>query len=205
MLSLLRLWFNPWPPGLRASTFHRHGKNKKNDDDLDHFFFLERVFWSNDSYQDRTHCRFKFLLPNQERTDLQLVLFPLTKDQGLISRNNPQLALRVFNICVFRKGSCQTNTCPKREFIKCKGRNCLISIVLEEGTQLYISLFTWMKLRCYSYDQDIAIQWQVVWAINQNTFFFFCFLGPHPRHMEVPRLRVESELQLLAYTTVTAT
>ena len=37
------------------------------------------------------------------------------------------------------------------------------------------------------------------------SFFFFCFLGPHPRHMEVPRLGVQSELELLAYTTVTAT
>ena len=26
-------------------------------------------------------------------------------------------------------------------------------------------------------------------------FLFFCFLGPHPRHMEVPRLGVQSELQ----------
>ena len=33
---------------------------------------------------------------------------------------------------------------------------------------------------------------------------FFVFLGPHLLHMEVPRLGVESELQLLAYTTVTA-
>ena len=36
-------------------------------------------------------------------------------------------------------------------------------------------------------------------------FFFFCFfsfLGPHPQHTEVPRLGVESELQLLAYTTM---
>ena len=32
-------------------------------------------------------------------------------------------------------------------------------------------------------------------------FFLFCFFGPHPRHMEVPRLRVKSELELLAYTT----
>ena len=31
------------------------------------------------------------------------------------------------------------------------------------------------------------------------------FLGPHPRHLEVPRLGVESELQLSAYTTATAT
>ena len=35
--------------------------------------------------------------------------------------------------------------------------------------------------------------------------FFSCFLGPHPQHMEVPRLGVESELQLPAYTTATAT
>ena len=34
---------------------------------------------------------------------------------------------------------------------------------------------------------------------------FIWFLGPHPQHMEVPRLRVESELQLPAYTTATAT
>ena len=31
-------------------------------------------------------------------------------------------------------------------------------------------------------------------------FFFLVFLGPHPGHMEVPRLGVELELQLLAYT-----
>ena len=36
-------------------------------------------------------------------------------------------------------------------------------------------------------------------------FFFLVFLGPHLRHMEVPRLGVEAELQLPAYTTATAT
>ena len=35
--------------------------------------------------------------------------------------------------------------------------------------------------------------------------FFFCFLGLHPWHMEVPRLGVESELRLLASTPATAT
>ena len=35
--------------------------------------------------------------------------------------------------------------------------------------------------------------------------FIYCFLGPHLQHVEVPRLRVKSELQLLAYTTATAT
>ena len=36
-------------------------------------------------------------------------------------------------------------------------------------------------------------------------FFFFYFLGPHLWHMDVPRLGVESELHLQAYTTATAT
>jgi len=39
-------------------------------------------------------------------------------------------------------------------------------------------------------------------------FFFFVFLpylGPIPQHMEIPRLGVESELQVPAHTTATAT
>ena len=36
------------------------------------------------------------------------------------------------------------------------------------------------------------------------SFFFFGFLGPYLWHMEVPRLGVELELQVLAYTTATA-
>ena len=38
-----------------------------------------------------------------------------------------------------------------------------------------------------------------------NSFSFFVFSGPHLRHMEVPRLGVELELHLLAYTTARAT
>ena len=34
---------------------------------------------------------------------------------------------------------------------------------------------------------------------------FVCFLGPHLWHMEVPRVGIRLELQLLAYATVTAT
>ena len=42
--------------------------------------------------------------------------------------------------------------------------------------------------------------------ILQTFIYFVClFLGPHPWHMEVPRLRVDSELQLPASTTATAT
>ena len=35
-------------------------------------------------------------------------------------------------------------------------------------------------------------------------FLSFVFLGPYPWHMEVPRLWIELELQLLAYTTATS-
>ena len=40
---------------------------------------------------------------------------------------------------------------------------------------------------------------------TKQYLFYFSFSGPHPRHMEVPRLGVKSELQLPAYTTATAT
>ena len=48
------------------------------------------------------------------------------------------------------------------------------------------------------------------WVVSVITFCFvlFCFvlfLAPYPRYMEGPRLRVESELQLRAYTAATAT
>ena len=51
----------------------------------------------------------------------------------------------------------------------------------------------------------------LIWFFSFLPFFlsvclsFFCFLGPHPWHIEVPRLGAESELQLLADTTATAT
>ena len=35
--------------------------------------------------------------------------------------------------------------------------------------------------------------------------YLFVCLGPHPQHMKVPRLGVESELQMPANTTATAT
>ena len=44
----------------------------------------------------------------------------------------------------------------------------------------------------------------VPWVWPQQNFFFGLFLGPHPRHMEVPRLGIDLELWLPAYTTATA-
>ena len=42
-------------------------------------------------------------------------------------------------------------------------------------------------------------------SIYYFILFYFCFLGLHLWHMEVPRLGVESEQQLPAYTTAIAT
>ena len=42
-------------------------------------------------------------------------------------------------------------------------------------------------------------------GIGYRGFFVVVFVFLHPRHMEVPKLGVESELQLPAYTTATAT
>jgi len=44
----------------------------------------------------------------------------------------------------------------------------------------------------------------ILFSVVQGMFEIFCFLGLHPQHMELPRLGVHLELQLLAYTTTTA-
>ena len=44
-----------------------------------------------------------------------------------------------------------------------------------------------------------------VFEQEEYLFFFFFFLGPHLWHMEVPRVGVESELQLPAYATASVT
>ena len=53
--------------------------------------------------------------------------------------------------------------------------------------------------KLYAHSQNFC------YGFVQLFFVCFCFLGLHPRHLEVLRLGVESEIQLLAYTTATAT
>jgi len=43
-----------------------------------------------------------------------------------------------------------------------------------------------------------------IFPLTSSIFFFFFLLGLHPRHMEIPWLGVELELQLLVNTTATA-
>ena len=44
----------------------------------------------------------------------------------------------------------------------------------------------------------------VMLGVTHMCNFFFAFLCPYPCHMKVPRLGIESDLQLLAYTITTA-
>ena len=46
---------------------------------------------------------------------------------------------------------------------------------------------------------------QILLGMQIFIFLIFFFLWLHPWHMEVPRLRAESELELLAYAIATAT
>ena len=54
-------------------------------------------------------------------------------------------------------------------------------------------------------EEPVFYHWTLGQALIIFLFPFFCFLGLHPQHMKVLRLGVESELQLLAYTTDIAT
>ena len=89
-----------------------------------------------------------------------------------------------------------------KNFIKCIGYSILLVWWLQK---LYVSIGTQLRcvLGCFIYQEKFPgffIQDNVFWF-----FVFFFFSGPHPQHMEVLRLGVESELQLLAYATATAT
>ena len=54
-------------------------------------------------------------------------------------------------------------------------------------------------------EQSISSETYLPFLPNSCVGVFFAFLGPHLWPMQVPRPGVESELQLLAYTTATAT
>ena len=61
----------------------------------------------------------------------------------------------------------------------------------------------WIPIQPSFFSKLLSIQC----CLSFYTNFIVCFasLGPHLQHMEVPRLGVESELQLLAYDTATST
>ena len=67
--------------------------------------------------------------------------------------------------------------------------------------QLYLNKFGVKKILIVPPDGVSVV---ICKCFHYTVFVFVCFLGPHPWHMDVPRLGVKLELQLLAYTTATA-
>ena len=57
---------------------------------------------------------------------------------------------------------------------------------------------------CYNYP-NLTIMMSTANVLFSLSLFFFFFFWPNPQHMEIPRLGVESELQLPVYTTAVAT
>ena len=78
------------------------------------------------------------------------------------------------------------------------------------GFQSFINVLQFSKYKFFSSWLDLFLGtlffWMQLWIIFffLFSFSFSLFLGPHPQHMEVPRLGVELELQLSAYTIATA-
>ena len=70
-------------------------------------------------------------------------------------------------------------------------------IFYNKGADLYCSLILFLQLTGHQGFLNAEVEMVIF-------FFFFWFLGLHLQHMEIPRLGIKSELQLLAYTTATA-
>ena len=71
-------------------------------------------------------------------------------------------------------------------------------LAVVNSASMYTGLHTFFLNWCF-YCLQIYTQewnhWLICFSIF-SVFFSFVFLGPHPRHLEVPRLGVQSELRL---------
>ena len=78
--------------------------------------------------------------------------------------------------------------------IRMNTNNKQITIISDQN-----SFWTWGEMRAENL-KFLIIKYKLLLALFKINFFF-CSLGLHLCHMEVPRLVVKLELQLLAYTT----
>ena len=85
---------------------------------------------------------------------------------------------------------CSTPTAPRAMRSLCSAS----SVYLNHSPGVQVFSPSCLLLISYSVGHSIHI-----------FFFFFCFLGLHSQHMDVARLGLESELQLPAFATATAT
>ena len=116
--------------------------------------------------------------------------------QGRKPRNKPR-PLRLTNLWQRR----QEHTTENSLLNKCCWENWIVtSKKMEHSLTSYPKVNSkWIKVLNIRPDTIKLLE-----ENRQNTFFFFLvFLGPHLQHMEVPRLGVNLELSLPAYTTAT--
>ena len=85
-------------------------------------------------------------------------------------------------------------------YIPCASRKDLGQ--LEHGAQGHNRTFKQSKRSPWKRKERAGVRKCSAEQISVSLSFY---LGPHPRHVEVPSLGVESELLLLVYTTATAT
>ena len=70
-------------------------------------------------------------------------------------------------------------------------------------TEIWVFLCKYVCVyKMHIYWVSVSLQYSRVEC--SSLFFFFCFLGPHPQYVDVPRPGVELELQRPAYATATA-
>ena len=84
----------------------------------------------------------------------------------------------------------------------CQLSSIQLGTLLLSAFSLHVA-FCSEKVISQSIVESVVALWSLCWFWGFFCFVF-CFLGLHGWHMEVPSLGIESELQLLAYTTAIA-
>ena len=108
------------------------------------------------------------------------------------------------NLWDFKKGPF-TQSCSSLRCIFTCGNNCVITYLNHptETTETLGHMMTTMphplSFLIYAFFFISALRVSFLFLFS----FFWSFLGPHPWRMEVPRIGVRSELQLLAYAPAT--
>ena len=166
-----------------------------------------------------TQCAFFFIcLFSYYFINISFQKYPIKRNNELFSKSLfvklpsrlplevsfPQEKTRILRVCVYVHSenisslwSYHPRCAPSRLKIFPDSWNKMI--------QVYVYLYMYIACLYTSLPKPASPQEKHFNQYETLILFFFSFLGPYLLHMEVPRLGVESELQLQAYTTATAT
>ena len=91
-----------------------------------------------------------------------------------------------------------TSSFPFAKNCKCLFFIAEFQFVLFYGSSTFLNFFV---ITIFYFLNSLELNIPLFMKLDFFSFFFFCFLGPHSRHIEVPRLGVDLELQLPGCTT----